>query len=747
VVREPLRALLDWDPTAPPAAVVAALGRAARGPYQPDWTPPPWLLPHQATAARCLAARLELFRGALLADAVGLGKTYVASAIATRYPSAALLAPAALLPQWRRVTDSLGVRLAAVSHEALSRGLDVPPGHLLVVDEAHRFRNPDTRRYAVLARAALHRHLLLLTATPVVNRAQDLVNLLRLWLPDHALAPLGIPSLGAAPAARTLPRLAHAACAVMVARSPDVVRVTTPALPAVHDAAVLDPPPVSCEYLDQIAQGIADLAFPSFADRQAAELLRLHLWHRLASSAAAFGETLRRHLAYLDRAIVAAERGQALSRAAARILFGTEDDLQLELDGWGSGPGSLDVAALAAERDRIGRLRALIASASREDPKAQALATILADRAASKTLVFTSAVATARGLARRLGWDRIGVATARGARIASGPVPLEQVLAWFAPRARRSSPPPATLRLDTLIATDLLSEGLDLQDADGIVHYDLPWTPLRLAQRLGRIARLDCLHGQISVWWLRPCEQIERHLDLARRLDLKLQDQLRLGVPASGRVGRALLVGGMFDWRERLATAYTAFPAPGPARPLLAVVRGPRAAALALKWTLGNRDVPELLVLAGDPPAVLEDEKAAGRLVELLAQAPAAPGEASAAISTVRAALASLVRGRLKASLNGPRDDETRRLSRRVLRLAARAAHARDPQALLLLDQILDRLTAGLPIGPLRDLDRLLEGPPHKRALRQWLDHTTPTPRPYPQVALEAVLLGDGSIT
>ena len=44
--------------------------------------------------------------------------------------------------------------------------------------------------------------------------------------------------------------------------------------------------------------------------------------------------------------------------------------------------------------------------------------------------------------------------------------------------------------VDLLIATDLLSEGLNLQDASVVVHLDLPWTAARLTQRIGRVWRV-----------------------------------------------------------------------------------------------------------------------------------------------------------------------------------------------------------------------------------------------------------------
>ena len=740
MVREPLRWCLDLGTRASAEAVLSTLRPAALGPCDATWSPPSWLLAHQVVAARRLVARLACFRGALLADAVGLGKTYVALAVVTRYLEPVALVPAALEPQWRRVATTLGVPLTVTSHEALSRGAPVPSADVIVVDEAHRFCRPETRRYDRLARAAPGAHVLLLSATPVVNRPADLVHLLRLFLPDHGLALHGVPSLADAPGARKPEPLARACSALVVARSPEAVRTTLPDLVEVGDGEVVAAPPLAPDLLGRVAEGVSRLDFPSFTDRQAAELLRLHLWYRLASSAPALRSTLRRHSAYLDRAIAAAARGERLSRRAARVLFGPDEGIQLALDVGGQRRGRLDAAALVAERDRIEQLRALLRSSAPTDPKADLLVDILARRPGKKTLVFTSAVATASHLARRLGWRRLCAATARGARIASGPIGLEEALALFAPIAQRAPQPPPTLRLDTLIATDLLSEGLDLQDADAVVHYDLPWTPLRLEQRLGRVARLGSRHARVWVWWFQPCASIDERLAMVERLRGKLGGQLRLGVPASGTVGRARVVGGLFDWRERFGDA--AAWATGP--PCFAVVHGPRVGVFALRWMVGTHAVPELLVVAGDPPVVVEGERPARSLIEGLigARASAAPPP-----HALTEALSGAVRRRLAHGMRGPNDDDTRRLARQVLRLAARAASARDLPWLRWLDDTLSHITRGLPIGAARGLGEALASGRCAMQAHHWSPGMPPMETGYASVRLEAALLGDGALT
>ena len=747
-MREPLQWCCRLGVRLPPADVLPALRRAALGPCETAWAVPEWLLPHQRGAARQVAARLATFGGALLADAVGLGKTYVALAVATRYPSAAAIVPAALVAQWRRVARAVNMALPVVSHEALSRGGAVPAARLLLVDEAHRFRNPRARRYERLAEAAGASDVLLITATPVVNRTADLVSLLRLFLPDHGLALLGLPSLVARPGGRALDPLAHALSSLIVARSPQALAsdsgrghgAALPPLPRLTDGDVVCAPPVPASLLALLGEGIRALRFPTFADRQAADLLRLHLWYRLASSAPALAETLRRHATYLSHALAAARRGERLSRTAARRLFVAEDDLQLEFARLASGDAApLDLTALEREAGRIEALRHLARSGQGIDPKACALQAILRGRRDGKTIVFTTAVATARHLARRLGWSRLGVATGRGARIASGPIALEEALRCFAPRARGRCPPAAALALDTLIATDLLSEGLDLQDADGVVHYDLPWTPLRLEQRAGRAARLGSLHDRVNVWWFRPSPLLERQLALGRRLRHKLAGQLRLGAATSSDVGRAHVLGGLFDWRTEFGVA-----AQLPGNPCHAVVRAGPWAACVLRWTVREREVVQLVVLAGMPPSVVHDERRIRGIVRRLAAArPSDAAPPPGVLDTVM----RLVRTRLADHARGPVDEDTRRLARRIVRLAGCAARTRDGTLVDLLDQALDCLAQGLTAGSLHALERLLASRPSRRRLRDWLRRVPHLPSVATHAQLCAALVGDGTLT
>ena len=72
--------------------------------------------------------------------------------------------------------------------------------------------------------------------------------------------------------------------------------------------------------------------------------------------------------------------------------------------------------------------------------------------------------------------------------------------------------------IDILIATDCLSEGQNLQDADLQVNYDIHWNPVRLIQRFGRIDRLGSMNAKIRCVNFWPAQSFDDYLNLERRI-------------------------------------------------------------------------------------------------------------------------------------------------------------------------------------------------------------------------------------
>ncbi|MCI0429317.1 MAG: hypothetical protein L0210_02060 [Rhodospirillales bacterium] len=77
--------------------------------------------------------------------------------------------------------------------------------------------------------------------------------------------------------------------------------------------------------------------------------------------------------------------------------------------------------------------------------------------------------------------------------------------------------------LRVLIATDVLAEGQNLQDAHLVVNFELPWAIIRLIQRAGRVDRIGQKHDTITVYSFLPADGVERLIGLRQRLFHRLQ--------------------------------------------------------------------------------------------------------------------------------------------------------------------------------------------------------------------------------
>jgi len=77
--------------------------------------------------------------------------------------------------------------------------------------------------------------------------------------------------------------------------------------------------------------------------------------------------------------------------------------------------------------------------------------------------------------------------------------------------------------LKILVSTDSLSEGVNLQDADGVINYDLPWNPMVIVQRVGRVSRIGN-EKDVFVKNFFPAKEIEISLGILAKLQEKIKD-------------------------------------------------------------------------------------------------------------------------------------------------------------------------------------------------------------------------------
>jgi Helicase conserved C-terminal domain len=99
----------------------------------------------------------------------------------------------------------------------------------------------------------------------------------------------------------------------------------------------------------------------------------------------------------------------------------------------------------------------------------------------------------------------------------------QEVLFGFAPKSTDAPPSKADDLYDIVVTTDVLAEGVNLQQARHIINYDLPWNPMRLVQRHGRIDRIGSRHAEVFLRCFFPDRRLDDLLGLEERLERKLK--------------------------------------------------------------------------------------------------------------------------------------------------------------------------------------------------------------------------------
>ncbi|MBI2797431.1 MAG: helicase [Gemmatimonadetes bacterium] len=560
------------------------------------------------------AARImNRYGGVLIADSVGLGKTFVAGEIIRRVVQeerrrAVLIAPATLRDgTWARFISRFSLYLEVLSYQELADDKQLGGTRdyldqrkddysLVVLDEAHALRNPDTK-YAHALRQLLAgqppKKVMLLTATPVNNSLMDLYYQLEYFIrQDTAFADIGIPRLRARfdaavrenpfdlkPAvlfdildATTVRRTRHfvqkwypndtvklpdGRTATITFPRPNVASQTydlNDVLPGFFDevARVLqpedgDPPLTLARYKPSIFRRDRNVEKREVA---LVGLIRSGLLKRFESSAHAFALTLERMARSHDLFLQGIDGGVILSSALLAELAEADDDEawdELLSAGEPLDARTIDVARLRAavksDRDLLDALSVRARSVSRAtDPKLALLVGELASIAKNarergstdadivnrrKVIIFSYFADTVHWISEHLeavlAKDR-RLVDYRGRLVSvTGDDDAKRSAVYgFAPESSEAPAGWTEDKFDILLTTDVLAEGMNLQQAANIINYDLPWNPMRLVQRHGRIDRIGSPHSDVYITCILPDAQLDDMLELEDRIRRKL---------------------------------------------------------------------------------------------------------------------------------------------------------------------------------------------------------------------------------
>jgi len=270
-------------------------------------------------------------------------------------------------------------------------------------------------------------------------------------------------------------------------------------------------------------------------------IMKAMLYKRLESSVRAFQVTIGDLIKVHERFLAALENGiVAAGEEMQKILYESDVDDEVALVALLQAlpavstyrVADFDVARLKRELEDDIRLlqeiQKLVAPLKPgKDDKLQTLLRWLAGKELSskplkvkdsKILIFSQYAETARYLYDNL--KSLGHVT----WIHSDTKNRLGIIRRFAPKANAYEMKPDDEPIRILISTDVLSEGLNLQDANCIINYDIHWNPVRLIQRIGRIDRIGSEHDAIHLFNFMPAKEIEGEIHLRAKVLNRIQE-------------------------------------------------------------------------------------------------------------------------------------------------------------------------------------------------------------------------------
>ena len=467
------RAGLEWDLTDP--IVIESSDDFKSTPRWRDRLTP---YRHQVSNLITFCRRLPV---TLLADDVGLGKTISAGLVMSelivrsRLSKVLVVCPKLLCPQWKQELEdkfdipsevATGRELLSVDPEDVGAVittynsarlyLDRLPEdrfQMLVLDEAHKLRNlygvPSPPQVAKRLQKALEdrrfRYVLMLTATPIQNRLWDLYSLVDLLTSARGHEnPFGQPGMFARR---------------FIADDKDKARHLKPEAREEFRSIVYG-------YMSRVRRGDAGLAFPE----------RRVQMHQVAPSPAE-----------LELIKVIAKPIQQMNRLAQisilKALASSPEALRAQLNNMarnGTAPPTLaaEVRSIVEKMPLTSKLKglaALIEQLKKQNPERWRL------------IVFTTLRETQTTIQNFLEKQGLKVGIING----DSGMRNQETIARF-----KQNPP----RYRVIVSTEAGSEGVNLQVANVLVNYDLPWNPMIVEQRIGRVQRLASEHKHVSIF-------------------------------------------------------------------------------------------------------------------------------------------------------------------------------------------------------------------------------------------------------
>jgi superfamily II DNA or RNA helicase len=552
------------------------------------------LFPFQRDAVNLSLSYLEKNNGVFVSDVVGLGKSYIALAIISHYRSikrenTLVVCPASLVPMWESYRQEFGMYFEILSSSELLYGeneetytlndeLRFESFGLIIIDEAHNFRNKDSQRYRILQPYLLNRKVVLLTATPQNNSVWDVYHQIKLFHQEDKsilnITPNNLRSYFSK-YQENPEKIAELLQNFMIRRTrQDILKS-----PRYKDLHLKFPPRklstleynIEETYSDKkgqpIHQTIIELMFKtqssnrykytiydltSFLKPEVAKskkyvglsylgeltrgLLKVLMFKRLESSVQAFymsiERMLHRHnymLQYLDKGLVVTGKLDKLQLFLNFDEDGIDDNIinLYPIDDFDINRLKKAIEEDKAILENVLTLVQPVKSNPAKDAKLQCfLKEVIEKHKSDKILIFSEFTDTVNYIHEQIQTAFPKIVSNRISSSSHNAKEKAAVVRRFSPKSqtRGIGLNEGEKEIQIIVTTDVLSEGQNLQDCHIVVNYDFHWNPVRLIQRIGRVDRIGSEAKRIDIYNFLPDRSIERSLRLQERVQNRINE-------------------------------------------------------------------------------------------------------------------------------------------------------------------------------------------------------------------------------
>jgi len=551
--------------------------------WQKDY---PVLTKFQKVAVKQAIRMIKANNGVFIADVVGLGKTYIGAALLKHFQETEGLRPLIICPpsleeMWDQFCETYRIDARILSSGLLSQGdIDLFDDFryrnrdIVLIDESHHYRYSDTIKYRRLQPFLSTRKSILMTATPRNNRAMDIYYQMKLFI-DENYHDLSIDTTTLKEFFREIEKgnrdLRSVLGQVLIRRTRKHVlkyysesdeagrqfirvggnknyfpeRELETITYCIDDtySGLYDGIQSRLESLTYAKYGLYNYVKLEHKEEEPYRqlhqigknlkgLMRSLLFKRFESSVYAFRETVNRlvqlhdfFLKALDNNFVAA--GDDISRLIYDSDREEETHLIHEIEEL-SRPYDYKAFLIESLKEDVQKdliiLREIFDLVKNiqpnQDDKFQTLARLMKKiDSRSKILIFSQFSDTTDYLYESLKNEFQNIR-----KIDGSTKNLHSIVRRFAPQSNNYVLQRGENEIRILITTDVLSEGLNLQDCDIVVNYDLHWNPVRLIQRMGRIDRIGSISDRVQALNFLPEKKLEEKLGLTEKLRERIRE-------------------------------------------------------------------------------------------------------------------------------------------------------------------------------------------------------------------------------